>query len=173
MKFILDCTNGITSCSLLNQLQKLTKKKISLKKYKEKFRVRTLDKVKEIIEQTKFEKSIKNQALRFYRLLAKAEARVHRARLHSVHLHEVARKENIFRVLVIFSMLQELKIKKFCCSAINVGSGKVKTMHGMLGVPTPATHELLKGLPTFRKGKGELTTPSGACFVKILWKKFV
>ena len=168
----LDCAKGINSYSLFYLLSELAGGKRKIRKFREKHAVRSFLDVKGIIQKTKFEKAIKSQALQFFLLLAKAEAKVHKTTLQKVHLHEVSRIGNIYRVLHIFSLLKKLKIKKFICSTINLGRGVVKTSHGMLDIPTPATRELLKGLRTFQKGRGELTTPSGACFARILCKGF-
>ena len=49
------------------------------------------------------------------------------------------------------------------CSPLNVGSGTVKTEHGLLPVPAPATARLLTGVPVYARGPAlELTTPTGA-----------
>src|SRR6202040_2439415 len=47
-----------------------------------------------------------------------------------------------------------------------VGSGTVKCEHGVMPVPTPATAELLKGVPLRPAPiKTELTTPTGAAIL--------
>ena len=98
--------------------------------------------------------------------MAKAEAKVHQEKTNAVKFHEVGRRNNILKVLLLCSLITRLKIKKFFCSKINVGSGKVKTSHGLLSIPTPATKELLRGFKTFSRGKGELVTPTSAAVIK-------
>ena len=39
--------------------------------------------------------------------------------------------------------------KETFASPVNVGHGSVRTAHGLLPVPAPATLELLKGYPTY------------------------
>jgi uncharacterized protein (DUF111 family) len=172
MEIFLDGSNGITGYSLAAQLQTIAAKKIRWKRYRERFRTRTLSEIDGIIQKTKFKKSVQRRALRFFSVLTKAEATVHRTTPGRVHLHEVARRENIYRVLAIFSLLDKLRITECVCSPINTGRGMVKTAHGRLRVPTPATRELLRGMPVFRNGRGELTTPTGACWAKVLCTKF-
>jgi uncharacterized protein (TIGR00299 family) protein len=54
-----------------------------------------------------------------------------------------------------------------------VGSGTVKTEHGILPVPAPATSELLTGKPIYARGPSlELTTPTGAAIATTLAKEF-
>ena len=64
-----------------------------------------------------------------------------------------------------------LGIEKLYCSPLNVGSGTVRTEHGVLPVPAPATVELLKavGAPVYSSGPAaELVTPTGAAVVATL-----
>ena len=69
--------------------------------------------------------------------------------------------------------LEYLGIEEIYSSPINTGSGKVKTTHGLLPVPAPATLEILKGVPIYDSGiKKELTTPTGASIIKTLAKGF-
>jgi len=64
-------------------------------------------------------------------------------------------------------------IREVYCSPLNVGSGRMKTKHGLLPIPAPATAELLKGIPVCDSGiKKELVTPTGAAIVASLVKRF-
>ncbi|MES1211350.1 MAG: LarC family nickel insertion protein, partial [Acidobacteriota bacterium] len=58
-------------------------------------------------------------------------------------------------------------------SPVNVGSGKVRTAHGELSVPAPATAELLQGIPVYGGPGGELTTPTGAVLLAELVEEYV
>ncbi len=173
MKFLLDCTRGINGYSVFSQLGKLLGSKAKLRKMKDKIMPRNFREIKNIIEKTPFSANVKKNSIRFFRMLAMAEANVHKTSMSTVHMHEVARKENIFRTLEIFSMLENAGRSGFTCTMINTGKGIVKTAHGRLAVPTHATRKLLNGMPTFKKGNGELTTPTGACWARILCKRFV
>ncbi|MGH9664994.1 MAG: LarC family nickel insertion protein, partial [Bryobacteraceae bacterium] len=56
---------------------------------------------------------------------------------------------------------------------VNVGSGTVKTEHGVLPVPAPATAALLEGTPIYARGpEMELTTPTGAAIATTLAEGF-
>ena len=69
--------------------------------------------------------------------------------------------------------LDLLDIGSVYSSAVNVGSGTVKTEHGVLPVPAPATSELLAGKPIYARGPSvELTTPTGAAIVTALATEF-
>jgi pyridinium-3,5-bisthiocarboxylic acid mononucleotide nickel chelatase len=53
-----------------------------------------------------------------------------------------------------------------------VGSGHVRTAHGLVPVPAPATALLLEDVPTVSEGKGELTTPTGAAVLAAVVDRF-
>jgi len=69
--------------------------------------------------------------------------------------------------------LDLLEVETLVCSAVNMGSGTVKTEHGILPVPAPATARLLTGAPVYARGPAlELTTPTGAAIVKTVADEF-
>jgi uncharacterized protein (TIGR00299 family) protein len=60
-----------------------------------------------------------------------------------------------------------LGISSVSSSHIPLGSGFIKSGHGRIPVPAPATISLLKGVPVFDSGLNtELVTPTGAALVK-------
>jgi hypothetical protein len=66
-----------------------------------------------------------------------------------------------------------LGIDEFACSRFDVGGGQVKTAHGVLPVPAPATAELLRGAPTSSSGiERELVTPTGAAIATTLATRY-
>jgi uncharacterized protein (TIGR00299 family) protein len=66
-----------------------------------------------------------------------------------------------------------LGIEKIFSSPLNLGSGVVRTAHGVLPVPAPATAEILRGIPVYSSGiPHELTTPTGAALIRSLSEKF-
>ena len=59
------------------------------------------------------------------------------------------------------------------CSPVAVGSGTVRTAHGLLPVPAPATAHLLEGVPvTTGEVEAELCTPTGAALLMTLADSF-
>jgi uncharacterized protein (DUF111 family) len=58
-------------------------------------------------------------------------------------------------------------------SPVNMGHGAVRTAHGLLPVPAPATLELLKGFPAYAGIiRREMTTPTGAAIITTLASHF-
>ena len=90
-------------------------------------------------------------------------------RIEKVHFHEVGAVDSIVDIVGAAIGFELLGIDEFACSALDVGAGQVKTAHGLLPVPAPATAELLKGAPMFTSGIAkELVTPTGAAIATTL-----
>jgi len=92
--------------------------------------------------------------------LAAVEARLHGVAPDQLHLHELAGTDTIVDVVGFHTALEALGIAQVTVSPITVGSGTMRIAHGTLGVPGPATAELLKGAPIQGSDvPGEATTP--------------
>jgi uncharacterized protein (TIGR00299 family) protein len=114
----------------------------------------------------------KNSVAVFHRL-GEAEAKLHKTALERVHFHEVGAVDSICDIVGACVALDALEIDEIRSSPINVGSGTVKTEHGTLPVPAPATAELLRNRPIYSAGpEAELTTPTGAALVTTLASDF-
>src|SRR5207302_4962474 len=112
-------------------------------------------------------------ALAVFRRLGEAEAEVHQVPIEKVHFHEVGAADSIADIVGACMAFDLLDVDSIVCSAINVGSGTVKTEHGILPVPAPATARLLTNMPVYARGpEMELTTPTGAAVLAALGKRF-
>ncbi len=116
---------------------------------------------------------VRTNALRVLEALVHAEAAVHGVPPERVHLHEIGASDTIVDVLGVALGLHTLGIEELIVSPVALGSGTVKTAHGLLPVPAPATARLLEGVPV-EPGPvgGELTTPTGAALVATLATSF-
>ena len=104
--------------------------------------------------------------LRVYGRLVEAEARVHGSNPEAVRFHEVGSLRSVVGVVGTALALEQLGIDQVAASPVPFGSGTVNTEHGRLAVPTPATLELLRGVPVEpHGGPGELVTPTGAAIL--------
>ena len=111
--------------------------------------------------------AVREASLRTFEALAVAEAAVHGVALDDVHFHEVGAIDSIVDMVGVCAGAHALGIEAFAASPIAVGSGTVKTSHGLLPVPAPATAMLLADVPvTGGPVAGELTTPTGAALLK-------
>jgi len=112
-------------------------------------------------------------ARKIFRRLGEAEAKVHNISIEKVHFHEVGAVDSIIDIVGASIGFDFLGIESFACSALDTGSGRVQTEHGLLPVPAPATAELLRGAPTFSSGiEKELVTPTGAAIATTLSSSF-
>ena len=122
--------------------------------------------IEKTIKTSQLSEKIKQKGLHIFKRLFEAEARVHGEPFDKVHLHELGGTDCLVDIFGALIGLDILGIEKIYVSSINLGSGSVKTEHGMLPVPAPATAELLKGYPVYSSEiPFELTTPTGAAIV--------
>ncbi|MFI5309465.1 MAG: nickel pincer cofactor biosynthesis protein LarC, partial [Polyangiales bacterium] len=111
-------------------------------------------------------------AERAFRLLAEAEAAVHGSGVAEVHFHEVGAVDSIVDIVAAAVALDYLGAE-VVCSPLPMGRGFVRSQHGILPSPAPATLLLLQGVPTADAGiDAELVTPTGACLVRAAAKSF-
>jgi pyridinium-3,5-bisthiocarboxylic acid mononucleotide nickel chelatase len=134
---------------------------------------RSLTQVLEIIKHSSLPDQVKAMSIKVFTELGKAEASIHGMTLESVHFHEVGAADAIYDICGACLALDMLEVDKVICRPIAVGGGVVKTAHGLLPIPAPATARLLEGLPT-KPGPAEkeLTTPTGAAIIKTICDEF-
>ncbi|MDD1763666.1 MAG: DUF111 family protein, partial [Methanobacteriaceae archaeon] len=104
-------------------------------------------------------------SLNVFKTLARAEARVHAIDIEDVHFHEVGAADAVADVMGSCYAFYDLKLNthKIYGLPIALGGGIKKTKHGLVGIPAPATLEILKNIPTIGGPvTEELTTPTGA-----------
>jgi len=134
---------------------------------------RGLTEILRLIGQANLAPRIAERATRIFRRLGEAEAKVHHVDVEKVHFHEVGAVDAIIDIVGAAIGFELLGIDEFACSPLDVGTGNVKTAHGMLPVPAPATAELLRGSPTYSSGIAkELVTPTGAAIATTLATRF-
>jgi len=130
---------------------------------------RRLGEIRGIIEASELTAAVKETAVAAFAALAEAEAKVHRTSPEQVHFHEVGAVDSIIDIVGAAWGLARLEIHQLLVSPLPMGGGFVRSRHGQLPVPAPATVELLAGFPVkLRDGQGEMVTPTGAALVKVL-----
>ncbi|MFA0748806.1 nickel pincer cofactor biosynthesis protein LarC [Fervidibacter sp.] len=140
---------------------------------KEKQPERHLSDIESIVLASQLPEKVKEQSLKVFRLLAEAEAKVHGIGVNEVHFHEVGAVDSIVDIVGSVYALHLLGVQAVYASALPFSRGRVKTLHGDLPVPAPATMELLCGVPTYPLDiEVELVTPTGAALLKALANGF-
>lgn len=120
-----------------------------------------------LINSSGLDTEVKENSCAIFTLLGHAEAAVHGTDINSVHFHEVGAVDSIIDICGAAIAMKEAGSPAVYCSAINTGSGTVKTAHGILPVPAPATARLVEGMTVYSSGtQAELTTPTGAAILK-------
>jgi len=111
----------------------------------------------------------RNRAIAIFTLLAEAEAQVHGVETDVVSFHEVGSWDSIADIVSASVLIEALGVSSASTGPLPLGGGRVKTAHGWLPVPAPATSILLQGLPVIDDGiGGERVTPTGAAILRAL-----
>ncbi|MEZ0214348.1 MAG: LarC family nickel insertion protein [Xanthobacteraceae bacterium] len=101
--------------------------------------------------------------------LAEAEAHIHGVPIEDVHFHEIADWDSLVDVVAAGSLIAALDDTSWSVSDLPLGGGTVKTRHGIMPVPAPATARLLVGFAWRDDGVGgERVTPTGAAILRHL-----
>ena len=108
----------------------------------------------------------KDRAKTLFERLGRAEAEIHGTSMDLVHLHEVGALDSIIDIVGAVHALEWLKPARILSSPLNVGSGTIRSAHGLYPVPAPATVKLLKDVPIYAgPQRMELVTPTGALLI--------
>ena len=127
----------------------------------------SLNEIKDIILSLSLSDKVKGNVLSVYGIIAEAESKVHGIPVEEVHFHEVGMMDAIADVAGVCLLMEEIDPDMVIVSPIHLGSGSVKSAHGMLPVPAPATAQILQGAPVYSGTiEGELCTPTGAALLK-------
>ncbi len=109
---------------------------------------------------------VRDDALAMLAIIVNAEAAVHGVSPDHVHLHELSHVDTLIDVLAVAQAIDSLAIEAVFAGPVPFGRGTIKTEHGLIPNPAPATVRILKGFPvTFLDIPLELTTPTGATIV--------
>lgn len=113
---------------------------------------------------------VAERAAAIFTVLAEAEAEVHGIEPEDVTFHEVGAWDSIADVVCAAWLIESLgSATTWSCAPLPLGGGRVRTAHGVLPVPAPATALLLRGMPVVHDGVGgERVTPTGAAILRHL-----
>ncbi|HKE84088.1 MAG TPA: nickel pincer cofactor biosynthesis protein LarC [Vicinamibacterales bacterium] len=127
---------------------------------------RTLAEIAALIDRSALSRAGKDRARQLFVRLGEAEAAIHGTSLDRVHLHEVGALDSIIDIVGSVFALEQLQVERIVSSPLNVGSGSIRSAHGLYPVPAPATLRLLAGAPVYSGPQpAEMVTPTGALLV--------
>ena len=134
---------------------------------------RSLTVIEAMIDRAELDPTVQTRAKRLFRRLGEVEAAAHGVDIQQVHFHEVGAIDSLIDIVAAAVCIERLQLTACHGSPIGIGQGTVKTEHGILPVPAPATERLLRGMPCQTGGiDGEWCTPTGALILAELQPSF-
>jgi uncharacterized protein (TIGR00299 family) protein len=132
--------------------------------------------IREVLEASALDGPVKAAALAIFARLAEAEATVHGVDVETIHFHEVGGVDAIVDIAGACIGLALLEIERVYSGPPRLGSGFVRSQHGLIPIPAPATAELLARAaapaaspdPGGEPVEAELLTPTGAAILTTL-----
>lgn len=119
-----------------------------------------------LIRRSKLGPEVKEASIKIFSRLFSAEEKVHKKT--NIHLHELGHADTILDVVGAGIIKCKWGVGKIIFSNVVLGCGIIRS-HTILPNPSPATMELLKGVPCeFKNIDAELITPTGAAIISAL-----
>lgn len=113
------------------------------------------------------------RAVAAVRALAEAEARIHGTDPESVHLHELGGHDTIVDVVGVSAALHAMGVDDLVCAPLPLGTGLIRSAHGLIPAPAPATLALLTGAAVVGTDvPGETVTPTAAALLRAHGARF-
>jgi len=126
----------------------------------------------EYLNENDFSIQAKEFAREVLNTLFKAEAEVHGKLIENIHLHELSSVDTLIDILGVTKVIDTIggfdTDFSYYCSEVPLGGGKIKSAHGFLPIPAPATVKILENSNLIVKGgpiEMELVTPTGAALL--------
>lgn len=121
------------------------------------------------LERADLAPAVRHHATGIFARLAEAEARVHGVAVDDVAFHEVGAADSVADIVAAAVVIAALGPATWSTAPLPAGSGQVRTAHGLMPVPAPATALLLEGFALHDDGiPGERVTPTGAAILRHL-----
>ena len=138
-------------------------------------RTRTIQDFVDAVESSGLSDRVIEQSRAVFVRIGEAEAKVHGVEPGETHLHELGTLDTLVDVVGSVAGLEMLGADRVYCSAFPSGSGVVRSEHGLLPVPAPATAALFEmanapvaAPPNNAHNTGEMVTPTGAAILTTL-----
>jgi uncharacterized protein (TIGR00299 family) protein len=126
---------------------------------------RHLTTIERMIAESGLPEAVKTRATQLFRVLGEAEAAIHDMTLEEVHFHEVGAVDSILDFVSAAWIIEHVDAT-WSIGEVPTGKGEIKTAHGTIPVPAPATARLLRGFSIVQRDvQAELVTPTGAAIL--------
>ncbi|MBD3243556.1 MAG: nickel pincer cofactor biosynthesis protein LarC [Chitinivibrionales bacterium] len=133
---------------------------------------RHLPDILEIIAKAKLPERAQRRCETVLQRLAEAEADAHGIPVDKVHFHEIGAVDTIVDIAGAALCLEYLDAEEVTFSTLTVGRGSIKTAHGRMPVPVPATARMIRGLEVRTiEVDTEVLTPTGCALLTALGRQ--
>lgn len=133
----------------------------------------TVKDIENTVAELNVSEKVKKDINAVYGIIAEAESFVHGKRTDEIHFHEVGTMDALADIAGVCILMEMLAPERVIVSPVNLGSGHVRCMHGILPVPAPATAHIMRDVPVYSgRVEGELCTPTGAALLKYFADEF-
>ncbi len=135
---------------------------------------RSLVEVLKLIDSSSLNSTVKENAKKIFNAIGRAESKIHGiSDKKRLYLHELGDIDSIVDIAGVAIAIDALKVDEIYSSVVTFGRTILNTRGGVLPAPSPASLEILKGVPVKVSGvDSELVTPTGAGILKALSKGF-
>ena len=113
--------------------------------------------------------AVRERAVAIFSILAEAEAGVHGMAVDDATFHEVGAWDSLADIVAAAFLIEAIDVAHWTVGPLPIGAGRVRSAHGELPVPAPATARILEGFTFQDDGRpGERVTPTGAAILRYL-----
>jgi hypothetical protein len=135
---------------------------------------RSLKDIISLIDKSPLNSRVKETAKNIFNTIAAAEMKIHgKSGARDVVFHELGDIDSIVDIVGTAIALNELGVDAVYSSKVSMGRAIIRSRHGNIPAPSPASLELLKGAPiSISDIDAELVTPTGAGILKALVNNF-
>jgi len=125
-----------------------------------------LSDIRSLIQESDLSDFVKKHAISIFQRIGEAEAKIHGTSIEQIQFHEIGALDSIVDIVLASVGIEALQVERVYFSSLNDGTGSVSCSHGQYPLPSPATLEILKGIPISQISVPfELITPTGAAIV--------
>jgi uncharacterized protein (TIGR00299 family) protein len=134
---------------------------------------RNFSDIKDLIARSGLSDFVKEKSIETFRIIAESEALIHGNEPDLIHFHEIGAVDSIIDIAGSFIGIENLGMPSCSSSPVPVSCGEIKTQHGTLPLPAPATAGILRNVPVVSAPESfEYVTPTGASILKAICEKF-